>query len=155
MGSLHGITSLAVFTLALVVGLMGIAHSAPTAAALYAMLLGAAALTVCGTYCAKCPCRKKACGHLLPGLIARILPARRQTPYSTFDLVLTAAALAAMVLFPQPWLTRLPVLLVLFWLLVIAAAAEILGRVCPRCRNPHCPVKTVKRRSGHGKQIGP
>ena len=140
MGSFHGITSLIVFAAALLVGLIGIAVDAPPAAALYAMLLGAATLIVCGAYCAKCPCRKEGCGHLLPGLIAQMMPTRRQDPYHALDLILTGLALAAMVLFPQPWLLRKPVLLLLFWVLAAAAATEIVLRVCPRCRNPHCPM---------------
>ncbi len=141
MGTFHGITSLVLLALAMLVGLIGVALDAPTAAVSYALLLGAAFLVVCAAYCAKCPCRKDACGHLVPGLVAQNLPARRQTPYNTIDLALTASALAAMVLYPQPWLWRHPTLLTLFWLLTAGAVLQIVLRVCRRCQNRHCPLQ--------------
>jgi hypothetical protein len=141
MGTFHGITSLALLALAMLVGLIGLAPVSPAAAAGYMLLLGLSFVVVCGAFCAKCPCRASACGHLLPGLVAQRLPARPQTAYTAADLALTAAALAAMVLFPQPWLWPRPMLLALFWSLVALAALQIAMRVCRRCRNNHCPMQ--------------
>ncbi|MDJ0874521.1 MAG: hypothetical protein QNJ02_04585 [Desulfobacterales bacterium] len=141
MGTFHGITSLVLLALAMLVGLIGVALEAPTAALVYTLVLGIAFLVICAAYCAKCPGRTQACGHLIPGLVAQYLPARRQTPYHTIDLALTALALAAMVCYPQYWLWPHPALLALFWLLISGAVIQIALRVCRRCQNPHCPMK--------------
>ncbi len=141
MGTFHGITSLILLALAMLVGLIGVALNAPTAALVYTLVLGVAFLVICAAYCAKCPCRTNACGHLLPGLVAQHLPTRRQTPYNKADLTFTASALAAMVFYPQYWLWLHPGLLTLFWLLTAGAVIQIILRVCRRCQNPHCPMK--------------
>ncbi|MDJ0721814.1 MAG: hypothetical protein QNJ04_09295 [Desulfobacterales bacterium] len=141
MGTFHGITSLVLLALAMLVGLIGVALNAPSAAVAYILVLVVAFLVICAAYCAKCPCRTDACGHLLPGLVASYLPARRQTHYHTADMALTALALAAMVFYPQYWLWQHPALLALFWLLTAGAGLQIVRRVCPSCQNPHCPMK--------------
>jgi hypothetical protein len=147
MGNLHGIASLGLFALALLAGMTGVALDSPTAAIGYAFLLSISFLAICGAYCTKCPCRTHSCGHFLPGLIVRYLPARRQTPYHGLDLTLTGQALAAMILYPQPWLWHRPLLLTLFWLCVGLSAIEIVLRVCRRCRNVHCPMQRMRSRN--------
>ncbi len=121
MGSFHGIISFVLFALAMLVGIIGVALEAPAAARVYALLLVVSFLIVCGAYCAKCPCRAASCGHLVPGLVAQYLFDRRQGPYNTLDLALTAAALAAM---------------------------EIVLRVCRCCRNTGCPMQRLYLKGG-------
>jgi hypothetical protein len=144
MGSFHGISSLVLLALATLAGLIGVALDTPAAAVAGTLLMGGALLVICGAYCAKCPCRTNHCGHLIPGLIAQRLPARRQGPYTRIDLALTAIAVAAMIFYSQPWLWGRWPLMVLFWLLVLVAVAQILLRVCRSCRNTGCPVQRLR-----------
>ncbi len=91
------------------------------------------------SYCAKCLCREDACSHVIPGKLTRLLPGRRQGPYSFWDYFATAISLVALFGFPQIWLWRSKGLLVLFWILVTIGLAEILFFVCQTCRNTNCP----------------
>ena len=91
------------------------------------------------SYCAKCLCREDACSHIIPGKLTRLLPVRREGPYSFGDYFATALSLVALLGFPQIWLWRSKGLFVLFWILVTIGLVEILLFVCRTCRNANCP----------------
>lgn len=90
-------------------------------------------------YCAKCPCRDGGCPHVLPGLVARILP-RRLGPYRWPDYAGVALPLSILAGLPQFWLIQRPWILGLFWVLLGWGILEIALCVCPRCLNRACPL---------------
>jgi hypothetical protein len=91
------------------------------------------------SYCAKCLCRENACSHVFPGKLTRLLPARKQSPYTVGDYFWTGISLIALLGFPQVWLWQNKTLFVVFWLLLIVGLVEIFFLVCPRCQNENCP----------------
>lgn len=125
--------------MALLIGEVAVMQASPRMGILYlALLIGGGAL-VLWAYCAKCPCRSEACGHVLPGLLTRLLPSRKPGPYTWYNFTLTGLLLLTLVSFPQPWLWQQPPLAWAFWGLLATAMVEILLFVCPRCANPYCP----------------
>jgi hypothetical protein len=91
-------------------------------------------------YCTKCLCREDACSHVFPGRLTRLLPARKQGPYTFSDYFWTGICLMVLFAFPIPWLWQSKMVLFGYWLLLIIGLAEILFLVCRTCRNENCPV---------------
>jgi hypothetical protein len=87
----------------------------------------------------KCLCREEACSHVFPGMLTRLLPTRKQGPYTIGDYFWTGVSLIALLGFPQVWLWQHKTLFVVFWILLIVGLIEILFLVCPRCQNENCP----------------
>jgi hypothetical protein len=135
----HGVVSAVLFVLAVGVGLFAILTAAPDIALVYLALCAVLFVVVLWGFCARCPHRGVNCAHLIPGVLASLLPERTCQPYSSWETAGVAVALLFMVLFPQPWLIATPPLLVLFWALVAGAALEIRVAVCRGCANIYCP----------------
>ena len=95
------------------------------------------------SYCAKCLGREDACSHIIPGKLTRLLPIRKQGPYSFWDYFATALSLTALLGFPQFWLWQSKGIFTLFWILVTIGLVEILFFVCRTCRNANCPNCTL------------
>jgi hypothetical protein len=135
----HGMVSAVLFVLAVGVGLLAIYLVSPAIALVYMALCAVLFVVVLWGFCARCPHRGVSCAHLIPGVLASLLPERKCQPYSPGERAGAAVALLFMVLFPQPWLIAKPLLLVLFWALVAGAALEIRVAVCRGCANIYCP----------------
>ena len=134
----HGVFSLLLFTLAIVVALVGLWDRSSLLALLYLIIVGAAAYVILYAFCAKCVVRLNNCSHVFPGRLTRHLPPRKQLPYTFLDYTVTSLCLTVIVLFPQYWLMANMGTLLLFWALVIIAVVEILVFVCPQCKNEQC-----------------
>ena len=135
---LHGVFSLPLFGAAIAVALITLWQKSPWTGFLY---LSICALSSCGilfAYCAKCKVRLANCSHVFPGKLTRVLPRRKQGPYTIGDVAGTVLFLGLILLFPQYWLLKHVAFLILFWAFVAAAVAEILVFVCPRCENRQC-----------------
>ena len=134
----HGVFSLLLFVVAIAVALIALWQQSSWLGLFY---LGTCALSACGilyAYCVKCSVRLDNCSHVFPGKLTRKFPRRKQGPYTVSDVAGTVLFLGLILLFPQYWLLKHAPALILFWALVIAAVAEILVFVCPRCANSQC-----------------
>ena len=89
-------------------------------------------------FCAKCLCRQDSCSHVFPGRLTRLLPARKQGPYTIVDYFWTALGLMVLLAFPIPWLWQNKLLFFGYGLLLIIGLAEIVFLVCPTCSNANC-----------------
>ena len=138
-GKFHGAFSLLLILAAVVIALVYMLDVSPGWGFCYIAVIIIANPIVLYSYCAKCLCREDACSHVIPGKLTRLLPARKQGPYSFRDYSATAMSLAALVGFPQFWLWRSKGLWILFWILITIGLVEILFFVCRSCRNANCP----------------
>jgi len=141
----HGLFSLTLFATATVVALIALSIHSIQLTVLYLVVIGLSFTGVLYAYCSKCIVRSENCSHVLPGKLTRLLPDRKQGPYTFKDIGGTAAGLAAIVLFPQYWLIQNKPAFIIFWFLVVVAVAEILTRVCRQCQNTRCLMCPNKR----------
>jgi hypothetical protein len=135
----HGVFSLLLILAAVVIGAGYLLGNFTGWGLVYVGIIVLANPLVLYSYCAKCPGREDACSHVIPGKLTRLLPTRRQAPYTFWDYFATALALAVLLGFPQIWLWRSTGLWVLFWILTTVGLVEILFFVCRTCRNANCP----------------
>jgi len=138
----HGILSLGLLGAVIATG-----FAAGTDPLLYGTAGGAGLLLIFYAYCAKCPCRRTACAHVLPGLVTRLLPRRAAGAYRWPDYGGLVIGVLAVFLVPQAALLRQPELLALFWGLVAVASVEITLFLCGGCPNKKCPLS--RDRTGH------
>jgi hypothetical protein len=144
MGSkFHGVFSLLLILASVVIALFCMLGNSIGWGVIYLGIIMLANPIVLYSYCAKCLCREDACSHVIPGKLTRLLPARKQGPYSFWDYFTTAISLVALFGFPQFWLWHSKELLVLFWILVTIGLVEILFFVCRTCGNANCPNCTL------------
>ncbi len=135
----HGILSITLIGVAVAVAagvLIGISPGLGTG---YLALSVAGMLGIVYAFCAKCPCKAR-CGHVLPGLIARLFP-RQPGPYARWEIALVMVGLVLIVGFPLFWLWQNVAALVVFAVLNALAVWDITRFVCRACNNIYCPVK--------------
>lgn len=90
-------------------------------------------------YCRKCKhIKSHTCSHWLPGFLINKWFIKSKLPYSTFDIILVAAFLFVIIGFPQIWLGKNLLFLILFWISFITALIIISAFVCKGCYNSHC-----------------
>lgn len=142
----HGVVSLFLIFGAVVVAFVGVSASSPVNALIYgaACVMGAGIMVF--SYCSKCACNVKGCGHVLPGKLARLLPARKPGKYCLWDYLGVVFPLGFILVFPQFWLKETPFLWGLFWILVVLAFMEIIIYVCRGCANTNCALQNVRNR---------
>jgi len=136
---LHGVLSLFLIYMSVLFGLTAVALEWAIYALFYLGIVLAGSLLIVYFFCGKCPCRKNACGHVLPGKIACILPARKQGKYSSGDLFIAGASIVGIILSPQIFLLKYPSLLAAYWITLLLGLFEIRLFVCPGCDNKNCP----------------
>lgn len=134
----HGISSLVLAIIAILIGAIAIFSVSTGWGLVYLGVLGLGSQAVLRAYCAKCPA-KAYCAHVLPGKAALKID-RRPGPYTFAEISLTGAALALIVGLPQVWLWRYPGAAMVFWGLIAVAATQILTNVCRACKNVNCPI---------------
>ena len=136
----HGVFSLILILASIVIALSYMLNESAGWGLVYLGIIILANPTVLYAYCAKCVCRDDACSHVYPGKLTRLLPARKQGPYTIMDYFWTALSLIALFGFPLIWLWRNTVFYFGYWLLLLTGLAEILFFVCRTCRNENCPM---------------
>lgn len=134
----HGVLSLILIKISVLVALAALFLTAPLAGMVYLITVMGASVIILYAYCAKCICRLDACSHVFPGKATRWFPRRRQEPYTAQDLLATALSLAIIFLFPQYWLWHHKPLFLIFWALTIIALVDIRLYVCKLCGNKIC-----------------
>lgn len=122
------------------IGLFSIAKFSLISAVLYIAIILIFTSLIIYSFCAKCDCRLESCSHVFPGKMTKLFPDRKQTKYSNLDRFITSLSLVFILIFPQLWLWKIKFLFILFWVLFLAAVAEILLFVCKNCNNQKCPV---------------
>jgi hypothetical protein len=134
----HGVISIFLIFMAIAVALGAVLPKSPGMGLMYLCVVGVCFINIVISYCAKCPCRDKDCLHVIPGKVAKILPKRKEGPYSFADILSTLISIGAILMIPHLWLVYNIPSLVLFWLLIIVAGLEIVILVCPDCSNGYC-----------------
>lgn len=136
----HGVFSLVLMFLAIMVGIISIMQSSAFWAVIYLGLSIISLVVIIYSFCSKCPCREHSCGHVVFGKLTKLLPARVEGNYSVMDLAGVMVPLSVIIIFPQFWLRGNVLLIVLFWVLLIIACLDITVKVCRGCGNTYCPV---------------
>jgi hypothetical protein len=133
----YGIIGLVMLIAAVLVGLSGILPYSFTAAGIY--LVGSIAVFLIFVYafCAKCPVRDN-CTHILQGMVTHLMPGRTTGAYSRRDLLGTVVFFGFVALFPQYWLIRNPVLMLVFWILFLGNLVITHFMCCKGCGNIYC-----------------
>jgi hypothetical protein len=139
VGKFHGVFSLLLILAAVVMALFYLLSRSIGWGLVYLCIIIIANPVILYSYCAKCLCRQDACSHIFPGKLTRLLPARKQAPYSFLDYFTTAISFTVLFGFPQVWLRQRPAIFILFWILLIVGLVEILIFVCRACSNTNCP----------------
>lgn len=139
-GKTWGIIALVMIAAALCTGLYGILLYSGIAAGIY--LAGSAAVYLIFVYafCSKCPVRND-CNHVVMGWLTHLMPSRVTGPYSRSDLLGTVLFFGFVALFPQYWLVRNPILMLVFWILFLGNLAITRSRCCKGCGNLCCPLR--------------
>jgi hypothetical protein len=140
----HGVFSLLIICIAVIIALFSLFDQSGVIIAGYILILIFAPVLIVYSYCSKCVCRDYQCGHVFPGKLTKLLPERRQGPYSFIDITSTAVSLAALIGYPQFWLWQNRPLFIVFWMLTIFGLTEIILFVCKGCKNENCPVCTIR-----------
>ena len=138
----HGVLSLVFISIAVIIALIYMQSHSNSLGLLYLLIILLSVPMVIFSYCAKCTCKDRACSHVLPGMLTRLLPERKQGPYTKGDYFWTAVSLAALLGFPLFWLWQSKPLFVVYSTLLLIGLLEILLLVCRACSNQNCPVST-------------
>ena len=138
VGKFHGVFSLLLILAAVLLALVYMFGKSISWALVYLGIIVLANPFVSYSYCAKCLCRNDGCSHVFPGKLTRLLPSRKQGPYTFMDYFWTSLSLIVLFVFPVPWLWQNKLLFFGYWILLIAGLAEILLFVCRTCRNENC-----------------
>jgi len=141
---IHGVTSLLLESLAIVIGLIAIWQVNKAAGLFYAFLILIAVPLILYAYCAKCDIRFTDCRHVFPGQMTHLLPERADAPYNFRDYMGLTLAVIALVAFPQPWLLDNIPLFILFWTCAVVGLLQILMKVCKGCENRKCIMCTIR-----------
>ena len=86
---------------ACVVGLTATSLESPVLGLLYLGVVTAALLTIVYCFCGKCLCRLDTCVCIFPGKLSQLLPERKGTNYTFWDIGAVFISLSAIALFPQ------------------------------------------------------
>ena len=97
---IHGVVSLLLEGLAIVIGFIAIWQVNTLAGAFYSVLILIAVPLILYAYCAKCEIRFTDCRHVIPGQLTRLLPEREDAPYSFRDYLGLALSVIVLVAFP-------------------------------------------------------
>jgi hypothetical protein len=140
----HGILSLTLVGVAIILGLFSITRESLLMGLLYVAISAVSSCTVVYAFCAKCPCRLHDCAHVLPVKLTTLLPPRKEGPYTALDLIGMSVPLLLIFLFPQFWLWKNPIFLIIFWVLCVVVSIEIVCYVCKGCQNEYCPLCALR-----------
>ena len=133
----HGIVSLLLTSVALLLGIVAISSVNIIPGFTYITILITGFLVVIYSYCTKCPGRFK-CGHVIFGKIAQRMPRRKNTNYSNLDYLGVILPLLFMMVVPQFWLWKTTWMFITFWILMAVSVLEIYLFVCSGCTNSKC-----------------
>ena len=144
MNRLHGVFSLLLVVVSVLIGIYAIINDSVIFGFFYIAAVVLSIPVVLYSYCSKCNCRLDSCVHVIPGKLTKFLPDRQDKGYNIFDYMGVSLPLGIIILFPQLGLWKNKVLFFSFWVLLIIALFEIFLFVCKGCANDKCPLCPVK-----------
>ncbi len=129
----------------IIIGAYGIfLHSIPWGVA-YSGYAVCGSLAILYSLCAHCPYPHKLSTCLfLPTSVVKALFHYRPEPMSRLDKVVMTVSMAGLVVIPQYWLIKEPLVLAVFWLFCAPVFVVIPLSYCRRCRHTDCPFNMVK-----------
>jgi len=125
---------------AVLVGLYGIFLYSVIAAGIYLVGCIAVLLIFVYAFCAKCPVRNN-CIHVLQGMVTHLMPGRTTGAYSRGDLLGLLLFFGFVALFPQYWLIRNLMLMLIFWILFLGNLVITHYGCCKGCGNIYCMLR--------------
>ena len=134
---IHGLISVLFFFVSTIIGTVAIMRFSLLFAIFYIIISLFSFMIVLYSYCSKCVSRND-CGHVIPGLITKILPKRKDGKYTTLDVFGIIFFMLVIIVLPQYWLIKTIPLLITFWALLIICGIEISLFVCKKCNNINC-----------------
>jgi len=140
MTKFHGVTSLGLVAVAVVIAVVVMFQTSPVLGIVYVGVCVVAPIVVLYAYCAKCPC-KEHCAHVFPGKAAMAFD-RKPGPYTTTEMAVLVLALLLLIGLPQFWLWRYTGWFIAFWALSGIALVQVRAVVCRTCDNVYCPLRT-------------
>ena len=145
INKINGIGSFVLIQIGAFIGLYVMALSSMVMAVIYGGILVGALGLILYSFCAKCPCKEKGCGHYFPGKLTKFFPDRRPGPYTSWEYGVTFCGVLLIIATPQYWLFQYPVAAGLFWLLIVIALVQINLTVCKSCENGYCAMNKNQR----------
>lgn len=140
----HGVLSISVFLIALLIAVYELLNVSLLIGTIYIAVILLGFTCIIYSFCAKCSCRNN-CSHIIIGPITNLLPKRKTGNYSTKDYIYTFISILSILIFPQYWLWKTPLLIIFFWLLIAFASIEINLFVCRKCNNVACKMCKTKK----------
>jgi len=141
-GRFHGVFSLLLIFGSLVAGVISVFDESWAMGTVYIAIILFSMPMITYSFCSKCMCRIDSCGHVLPGRLTKLLPARKQVGYTALDILGLVVPMMLLLGFPQFWLWKNTPLLIVFWVLVLIGLTEVKLFVCAKCTNERCPMYT-------------
>lgn len=137
--SVHGLFSLFLVVLSFILGIVVVFLDSPIIGGLLSLVLVLFFILIPRQVCRKCPARGD-CGHVIMGKLSRRLAPYCADAMGLGDLLILIIFILPLVIVPQFWLIKYPVFMILFWVMMLVSAADILLFICPACGNMKCPL---------------
>lgn len=138
----HGVLSVSLVLLALIIGLVALINFSLTLTLIYALLILISPFTIGYFYCLKCPSRADKCPHVIFGKVTKLYKVKKEGAYKTTEIIFALLFLICAIIIAQLALIKIFPLFIIFWVIFIIAATEIKLCVCPKCNNYECPLNT-------------
>lgn len=138
---IHGVISLLLLAAAIGAALLITFNISKSAGLIYSAITITGSFAIIYSFCTKCPCKNKNCGHVFPGMLTKLLPDRNPGKYTKLEVGIVVLSLTAIIVFPQYFLWSNNSALFIFWTLIIIGVIEIRTYVCNACGNQYCPAK--------------
>jgi hypothetical protein len=123
--------------MALIIGFTGISKFSYNIAIIYAVGCFIFFLIFVYAFCTKCPIRKQ-CVHIIHGKLTNLMKKRVSGAYSHGEKCGTLLYFIFLAAFPQYWLINSPLLMTLFWVILLSGLALNGIKVCGGCGNVYC-----------------
>ena len=139
MNRFHGVLSILLMAVCLFLAFFSILSVSIFCGFIYLFISVIFFLLIIYMYCTKCPnITSNTCRHIFPGLIAKSLPAKKQSNYTYVELIITVLSFLVIVIFPQYWLWKSNILFILFWGILMLALIDVPIFICKSCLNNYC-----------------
>ncbi len=104
----------------------------------FLVIIAVCLLTIVKVYCTKCPAKKTACAHVLPGKLTGLFHPKAPGKYTSSEITILIISVLILFAFPQYWLWQNKFLFGLYWFLNISSLIGIKLIMCKRCSNVYC-----------------
>lgn len=136
-----GVAALVAIGVSIIIGLFAVYKASVLFAGIYVGLIFSCGFLVLYYYCSKCECNATRCSHKYPGKLACKIKKKSNDPYTRFDQFITVLSVVVLLGFPQYWLLKDSLFLVIFWSFTFVGATMVFFYICPRCHNKKCIIQ--------------